>query len=100
MSHCRGMQLREGEDMMEAAIELLREDAVFRHFYALCQIPHGSGNEGPIGAYLLNWARELGLEAERDEAGNVLIRKAASPGREGAPVTMLQAHMDMVCEKA
>ena len=100
MSHCRGMRLREGEDTMEAAIGLLREDAVFRHFYALCQIPHGSGNEGPIGAYLLNWAKELGLEAERDEAGNVLIRKAASPGREGAPVTMLQAHMDMVCEKA
>ena len=85
---------------METEVDLLRREPVFRHFYELCQIPHGSGNEGPIGEYLLNWARELGMEAERDEAGNVLIRKDASPGREGAAVTMLQAHMDMVCEKA
>ncbi|MDD7593407.1 MAG: hypothetical protein PUJ57_04135 [Peptoniphilaceae bacterium] len=31
---------------------------------------------------------------------NVLIRKPASPGYEDAPGIMLQAHMDMVCEKA
>ncbi|MEO1370246.1 MAG: M20/M25/M40 family metallo-hydrolase, partial [Acidobacteriota bacterium] len=34
-----------------------------------------------------------------DAAGNVLIRVPASPGRSGAPTVVLQAHLDMVCEK-
>ncbi|HZX32420.1 MAG TPA: aminoacyl-histidine dipeptidase, partial [Rhodocyclaceae bacterium] len=34
-----------------------------------------------------------------DEAGNLIVRKPASPGRESAPGTVLQAHLDMVCQK-
>lgn len=34
-----------------------------------------------------------------DEAGNVLIRKAAFPGKENLKKVVLQSHMDMVCEK-
>jgi dipeptidase D len=49
-------------------------------------------------AYLLDFAARNGLEGRRDEAGNVLIRKPATEGREMAPVMVLQAHMDMVCE--
>ena len=85
---------------MTTEIQALREHQVFRHFYEICQIPHGSGNEKGISDYLLNWARGLGLEAEQDETLNVLIRKPASPGREDHPGIMLQSHMDMVCEKA
>lgn len=80
--------------------EALLEDRVFFHFYQICQIPHGSGNEKALSDYILRWARELGLETVQDGADNVLIRKPASPGYENAPVVMLQAHMDMVCEKA
>lgn len=50
-------------------------------------------------AFLLDWAKKHDLEACRDEAGNVLIKKPAAPGRENAPTVVLQAHMDMVCEK-
>lgn len=85
---------------MTTEIQALRDHRVFRHFYEICQIPHGSGNEKGLSDYLLTWARGLGLEAEQDAAFNVLIRKPASPGREGHPGIMLQAHMDMVCEKA
>ena len=85
---------------MDHTIKSLCGDRVFHHFYQISRIPRRSGNEREISDFLLNWARGLGLEAEQDEAKNVLIRKGASPGYETAPVTMLQAHMDMVCEKA
>jgi dipeptidase D len=39
------------------------------------------------------------MEAERDEVGNVVVRKKASPGKENSPVVILQGHIDMVCEK-
>lgn len=85
---------------MEYTIETLLQDRVFYHFHQISQIPHGSGNERAISDYLLTWAKEQGLEATQDGSLNVFIRKAAAPGYEAAPVVMLQAHMDMVCEKA
>lgn len=85
---------------METKINQLRQDPVFRHFYTLCQIPHGSGNEKALSDALLAWAREQGFEAMQDSSMNVLIRKPATPGYENAPGIMLQAHIDMVCEKA
>lgn len=85
---------------MSPEIEALREHPVFRHFWQISQIPHGSGNERALSDYLTAWARGLGLEAEQDGQNNVLVRKPASPGYEDAPAVMLQAHIDMVCEKA
>jgi len=78
----------------------LCNDRVFYHFYQISQIPHGSGNEKALSDYVLNWAKHLGLDALQDKVNNVLIRKPASPGYENAPAVMLQAHLDMVCEKA
>lgn len=85
---------------MKYTIEELRKERVFSHFYKICQIPHGSGNEKALSDYVLNWAHSLGLEATQDQANYVLIKKPATPGHEQKPVVMLQAHMDMVCEKA
>lgn len=78
-------------------LENLMRDPVFRHFYQICRIPHGSGNEQALGRYIVDWARGLGLRAGRDDAGNVFIQKKR-PG-EGIPTVMLQAHLDMVCVK-
>lgn len=85
---------------METQIAQLRKNRVFHHFYQICQIPHESGKEKAISDYILAWAKNLGLEAEQDQVNNVLIRKPASLGYEAAPAVMLQAHIDMVCEKA
>jgi dipeptidase D len=41
----------------------------------------------------------MGLESVQDTAGNLIVRKPARPGREGAAITLLQGHLDMVCEK-
>jgi dipeptidase D len=51
------------------------------------------------GAWVVAQAKALGCQVEQDMVGNVLIRKAASPGREKRPVVAMQAHVDMVCEK-
>lgn len=49
--------------------------------------------------YLMKFGQDRQLETQKDEAGNVLIRKAATPGMEQKPWVCLQSHMDMVCEK-
>ena len=74
-------------------------DRVIEHFKTICRIPHGSGNCLPISEHLLRFAEEHALAATRDAAGNVIIRKPASPGYEDAPAMILQGHVDMVCEK-
>lgn len=68
-------------------------------FEAISQIPRGSGNESAISDWLMAWAVSHGLEAMRDSALNVVIRKGGTPGYEASPAVMLQGHMDMVCEK-
>ncbi len=72
---------------------------VFRFFDEIVKIPRPSGHEEKIRAYLLGFASSRGLDASADRAGNVIIRKPASPGHENAPCVILQGHMDMVCEK-
>lgn len=69
------------------------------YFNEICNIPHPSGKEEKIGKYLLDFAAKRNLEASMDQVGNVLIRKKATSGYESAPSLVLQAHMDMVCEK-
>ncbi|MGA2083768.1 MAG: aminoacyl-histidine dipeptidase [Holophaga sp.] len=84
---------------MEDLLESLEPRVLWKYFLELSKIPRGSGNEAPAAAWVLEQARALGCEAEQDPAGNVLIRKGAAPGCEGAPVVALQSHVDMVCEK-
>lgn len=72
---------------------------VLYYFEEITKIPHGSFNCGPIADYLVNFAKERGLEHYRDEANNVIIIKEAAPGYEDAPAVILQGHTDMVCQK-
>ncbi len=84
---------------MANAIDGLKPALVWKYFAEISLVPRGSKNEAAIGKYLVDTARKLGLEAEQDATGNVLARKPASRGREGAQSVCLQGHMDMVCEK-
>jgi len=71
----------------------------YRFFCEMLKIPHGSGNEKALSDYLMAFAKKRGLDAVQDESLNVLIRKHGGIGRENEPPVILQAHMDMVCEK-
>ena len=43
-----------------------------------------------------NFGKSLGLETIRDEVGNIIIRKPATPGMENRKGVILQGHLDMV----
>lgn len=77
----------------------LQPAIVFHYFEEVCQVPRPSKKEEKIRAYLLEFAKKHGLSSKTDEAGNVLIEKPASPGKENLKTVVLQSHMDMVCEK-
>lgn len=72
---------------------------VFSFFDEICQVPRPSKKEERIIAYLRDFGKKHQLETFVDEAGNVLIKKNATPGMEGHKTVVLQAHVDMVCEK-
>ena len=80
-------------------LENLKISKVLKHFETISKIPRGSGNEKEISDYLINFAKNLGLEAIQDKALNVIIKKPASKGYENAPTVIIQGHLDMVCEK-
>ena len=69
------------------------------YFNEIAKIPHGSNNEKGLSDYLMNFAKELGLVCKQDDMFNVIIYKEGSKGYENSSPLMLQAHMDMVCEK-
>ena len=87
------------QEKFENLEELLRQP-VFRHFARLCEIPHPSFKEKTLSDRVFQWAKEKGFAVRQDEWNNVLLRKPASPGYENRPGVMLQAHLDMVCQKA
>jgi dipeptidase D len=84
---------------MPTSVEQLEPKAVWKHFAALSAIPRASEKETEARKYVLSVAARHGLESVQDEAGNVVVRKPARPGREGAVPAVIQGHLDMVCEK-
>jgi dipeptidase D len=84
---------------MSTALDQLEPKAVWKHFAALAAIPRASEKEAAARNYVLGVAARLGLESVQDSAGNVVVRKPARPGREGAVPAVIQGHLDMVCEK-
>ena len=84
---------------MENKISLLQPVEVWRHFEKLCAIPRPSGHLEKVTRYVVEFGRSLGLETIVDIAGNVLIRKPATPGMENLRPVVLQAHLDMVPQK-
>lgn len=72
---------------------------LWSHFDEILTIPRGSKEEGAIRAYVVGVADRLGLEHRVDTTGNVVVKKPASAGREGAATIVLQSHLDMVNEK-
>ena len=80
-------------------IKNLKPECIWRNFDALTQIPRPSGHLEKVQQFLLDFAKNTGVEAFKDEAGNIVMRKPATPGMENRKTTILQAHMDMVPQK-
>jgi len=84
---------------VDKSLDNLEPALLWKYFLALARIPRGSGNEAAAARYVADAAAGMGHEVESDAVGNIVIRKKAAPGREGAPAFVIQAHLDMVCEK-
>jgi len=80
-------------------MKTLEPTIVWNHFYEITQIPRPSKKEDKVRAYLDEFGKKHNLTTVTDKAGNVLITKPATPGYENEKTIILQAHMDMVCEK-
>jgi dipeptidase D len=85
--------------MIDSVFSGLQPASVWAHFATLCAEPRASKHEAALRERLLQWATGRGLQAVVDAAGNLLIRKPATAGREREPGVVLQAHLDMVCQK-
>jgi dipeptidase D len=83
----------------DPGISTLEPRLVWDRFLELTRIPRPPKHEEEVRAYVLDWAGERGLDSAVDEAGNAVVRVPASQGRARAPTVVLQAHLDMVCER-
>lgn len=80
-------------------IKELNPSAVWNLFDKITAVPRPSRKEGKIVQFLLDFAKEHHLDAQKDGADNVIIRKPATSGYENRKTVILQSHVDMVCEK-
>ena len=71
-------------------------EIILEYFTELAAIPRASHHEEAISDYIYSWGVMNALSTQQDENGNVIIDLPASTGCENAPLTVLQAHMDMV----
>ena len=85
--------------MIDPVFSGLQPAKVWAHFAILCATPRASKQEAALRETLQRWAVACGLNATVDAAGNLIIGKPASVGREDSPGVVLQAHLDMVCQK-
>ncbi|MCO6485847.1 MAG: aminoacyl-histidine dipeptidase [Saprospiraceae bacterium] len=84
---------------MAEEIRDLEPSPLWTYFSELNAVPRPSKKEERVIAFIRSFGESLGLDTRVDAAGNVLIRKPASPGREGRPTVVLQSHLDMVHQK-
>ena len=77
----------------------LEPKPLWGHFDEILTIPRGSKQEGKMRTFVVGVAKRLGLEHRVDATGNVVVKKPGTPGKENAPATILQGHLDMVNEK-
>ena len=80
-------------------IKDLQPKVVWDNFYGLTRVPRPSKHEEKVIEYLLEWGKNHGIQAEKDAAGNVIMRAPATSGMEKRRGVILQGHMDMVPQK-
>ena len=84
--------------MIQVDFSKLSPQAVWQHFETLCTIPRPSKHEQQLRQHLKDWAEQRNLETYVDDIGNLIIRKAATAGKEQVAGVILQGHLDMVTQ--
>lgn len=84
---------------MSNEIRELSPKPVWTKFADLNAVPRPSKKEERVIEFMMNFGNSIGLETFKDEVGNVIIRKPATPGMEDRKMVTLQSHLDMVHQK-
>jgi len=84
---------------MNKEIQNIAPSELWSIFSRILEIPRPSYHEEKIRDFAVAFGENLGLETFKDEAGNVIIRKPATPGMENRKGVILQGHLDMVPQK-
>ncbi|HYE68963.1 MAG TPA: beta-Ala-His dipeptidase [Anaerovoracaceae bacterium] len=82
---------------MEYILDITKPHQKF--FEEISRIPRQSFREQDVSDYIVTFAKDRGLWLDQDKIGNVIIKKGGTSGFENSGPVMLQAHLDMVCEK-
>lgn len=77
----------------------LQPKLVWECFDEITKVPRPTHHLEKMKKFLMDWAEKHNIPYSVDEVGNVVMRKAATPGHENAPTVILQGHQDMVAEK-
>jgi dipeptidase D len=84
---------------MENNLQNLKPSLLWKHFSAICSIPHPSKHEQKLSQYITDFAKQHQLDLKKDNIGNLLVCKKATIGKEYSPTLILQSHLDMVPQK-
>ena len=84
--------------MIQVDFSKLSPQVVWQHFETLCTIPRPSKHEQQLRQHLKDWAEQRNLQTYVDDIGNLIIRKAATAGKEHVAGVILQGHLDMVTQ--
>ncbi|NVJ51700.1 MAG: aminoacyl-histidine dipeptidase [Gammaproteobacteria bacterium] len=80
-------------------IASLQPQALWKIFAMLCECPRPSGHEERVLQAIEAFCQQHQLDYQRDDIGNLLIRKPASLGFEDCQGIIMQGHVDMVPQK-
>lgn len=85
--------------MSDRTLDDLEPNLVWQIFKEITKVPRPSKKEGKIRKWVINWASKNNIKVKEDKTGNLLLSKDAAPGCKKFPILILQAHLDMVCQK-
>ena len=80
-------------------LQNISPEILWKNFSKLNAVPRPSKKEERVITFIKNFGENLGLPTSVDKTGNVLIKKHATKGMEDRKTIILQAHLDMVCQK-
>lgn len=84
---------------MSSDIRILSPKELWNNFADLNAVPRASKKEEQVIQFIIDFGKKLQLPTHKDEVGNVIIKKPATPGMEDKTTIVLQSHLDMVHQK-
>ena len=87
------------KDFIKVVASKKNIDGIWYYFGCLLKIPRGSGKEKQVSDFVKKFAQGHSLPLKVDNAGNILVVRPSSKGCESYKPILLQAHLDMSCEK-